>query len=212
MSNAPIQRALLMVAIALCAVALCCCVRDKDAGGKVRDDLPLNRLHDGDLLFRCGVSFESGAVARLDSDGRYTHVGIAVNDNGSWRVVHAVPGESNDGVNRVKVEPVDSFYLTTRAVHGAAMRLRGVTAAVTGNAAREALRLARRGILFDDRYDWNDHSRLYCTELVQEAYSAAGVDLAGGRSTLVVLPFYKGRVVFPSDISENDSLLMVFSF
>jgi hypothetical protein len=47
---------------------------------------------------------------------------------------------------------------------------------------------------------------------VQEAYRAVGVDLADGRSTLVVLPFYKGRVVFPSDIRDNDSLQVIFSF
>lgn len=210
MSNALTRRALLMVAIALSAVALCCCERDKDAGGKVREDLPLNQLRDGDLLFRCGISFESQAVARLDSGGLYTHVGIAVNDGGTWRVVHAVPGESNDGVDRVKVEPVDTFFLTTRAVHGAAMR---VTCCDVLSAHKAALwALNKKGVPFDDRYNWNDHRRLYCTELVQEAYRAVGVDLADGRSTLVVLPFYKGRVVFPSDIRENDSLQVIFSF
>ena len=117
-----------MMAIALCAVALSC-TRNPDAGGKIRDDLPLHQLHDGDLLFRCGTSTESQVVVSADKNGGvYSHVGIAFNDGGTWRVVHAVPGESSDGVDRVKVEPVDSFFLTTRAVHGAAMRLQGCSA------------------------------------------------------------------------------------
>ena len=100
------------------------CVRDSDSGGMVRSDLPLNRLHDGDLLFRCGVGAASQAVIEMDKNkGMYTHIGIAINDGGMWKVVHAVPGESANGVDLVKIEPIDTFFLTTRAVRGAAMRL-----------------------------------------------------------------------------------------
>ena len=70
---------LLLAAIALCAVALSC-VRDKDAGGKIHDDLPLHQLRDGDLLFRCGISFESQTVKSIDKNKGvvYSHVGIAI--------------------------------------------------------------------------------------------------------------------------------------
>ena len=60
--------------------------------------------------------------------GVYSHIGIAINDGGVWKVVHAVPGESLDSIDRVKIEPVDTFFLTTRAVHGAAMRIKGCDA------------------------------------------------------------------------------------
>ena len=199
-----------MMAIALCAVALSC-TRNPDAGGKIRDDLPLHQLRNGDLLFRCGTSTESQVVVSADKNGGvYSHVGIAFNDGGTWRVVHAVPGESADGVDRVKVEPVDSFFLTTRAVHGAAMRLQGCSAQAAQQAAQWAVR--KKGVEFDDDYNWTDSTRLYCTELVQRAYETVGVDLSGGRITHVALPFFKGDVVFPSDIQRNDSLTVVFSF
>ena len=131
-----------MMAIALCAVALSC-TRNPDAGGKIRDDLPLHQLRNGDLLFRCGTSTESQVVVSADKNGGvYSHVGIAFNDGGTWRVVHAVPGESADGVDRVKVEPVDSFFLTTRAVHGAAMRLQGCTTITIGRTAHASIALS----------------------------------------------------------------------
>ena len=199
-----------MLAIALCAVALSC-TRNPDAGGKIRDDLPLDKLRDGDLLFRCGTSTESQVVIGADkNDGVYSHVGIAISDGGAWRVVHAVPGESSDGVDRVKVEPADSFFLTTRAVHGAAMRLQGCEAMAARSAAQWAL--SKKGVEFDDDYNWDDSTRLYCTELIQRAYATVGVDMSGGRTTRVSLPFFKGDVVFPSDIQRNDSLTTIFSF
>ena len=74
------------------------CRRDPDSGGKIRTDLPLGQLCDGDLLFRCGTSAESQAVVDIDrNQGTYSHIGIAINQGGTWKVVHAVPGESREG-------------------------------------------------------------------------------------------------------------------
>lgn len=210
MSNNVAIRAIIITAIALSAVAVSC-VRDKDAGGKVRDDLPLNQLRDGDLVFRSGVSIESHAVMDMDKNqGKYSHIGIAINDGGKWCVVHAVPGENVDGVDRVKIEPIDTFFLTTRAMHGAIMRPNQCDMQQAKQAARAAK--ACLGVEFDDRYDWNDSTRLYCTELVQRAYESVGVNLRGNRVTHVSLPFFKGDIVFPSDIQHNDSLTTIFSF
>ncbi|MBQ1798151.1 MAG: hypothetical protein IIZ89_02140, partial [Muribaculaceae bacterium] len=101
-------------------------------------------------------------------------------------------------------------FLTTRAVKGAAMRLSLCDAA----AARKAAQWARAqcGVEFDDRYEWYDHSRLYCTELVQAAYESVGFDLASGHVSHVDLPLFTGDIVFPTDIASNDSLTTVFSF
>lgn len=211
MSKACIYRALLITAIALAAVATSC-VRHADEGGEVRHDLPLQLLRDGDLVFRCGTSAESETILKIDSTGQYTHVGIVVNLNGKWHVVHVVPGESNDGIDRVKTEPIDTFFLTTRAVHGKAMRLQGCDAQAAHKAALRAHELSRQGIQFDYFYNWNDSTRLYCTELMQHAYAAAGIDLCSNRSTHIEFPGFRGNVVLPGDIMRNDSLTTIFSF
>ncbi len=196
----------------LCIIAMAC-VRDSDSGGMVRSDLPLNRLHDGDLLFRCGVGAASQAVIEMDKNkGMYTHIGIAINDGGMWKVVHAVPGESADGVDLVKIEPIDTFFLTTRAVRGAAMRLEQCDSLTAHAAAMWARGCATRGVPFDDLYDWNNRNRLYCTELVHAAYESVGVNLAGNMHNTINLPFFKGDVVFPSDVARRDSLKVIFSF
>lgn len=192
-----------MMAMTACSVRV-------DEGGTVRDDVPLDSLRDGDLALRQGTGLDSEAVLRLDSaGGQYSHIGIVVNDNGKWKVVHAVPGESRDGIDRVKIEPIDTFFLSTRAAHGAVMRLRGCSAVAAREAAQSAARLV--GVPFDYNYNWQDTTRLYCTQLIAVAYSSAGIDLLSG------VPRLSGRntkniIVFPGDIVSNDSLTTIFRF
>lgn len=208
MSRAWRHRALLMAVVVMMAMTACS-VR-VDEGGTVRDDVPLDSLRDGDLALRQGTGLDSEAVLRLDSaGGQYSHIGIVVNDNGKWKVVHAVPGESRDGIDRVKIEPIDTFFLSTRAAHGAVMRLRGCSAVAAREAAQSAARLA--GVPFDYNYNWQDTTRLYCTQLIAVAYSSAGIDLLSG------VPRLSGRntkniIVFPGDIASNDSLTTIFRF
>lgn len=211
MSKAFGYRALLTVTIIILAV-MASCVHNTDENGKVRTDLPLNLLSDGDLLFRCGTSAESETILKIDSTGQYTHVGIAINIDNKWHVVHVVPGESSDGVDMVKTEPIDTFFMTTRAVHGRAMRLRECDAQKAHMAALRAYELSKQRIPFDFFYNWDDSTRLYCTELMQRAYASVGIDLCGNRSTHIVFPGFKGDVVLPGDIMRNDSLTVLFSF
>lgn len=192
-----------MMAMTACSVRV-------DEGGTVRDDVPLDSLRDGDLALRQGTGLDSEAVLRLDSaGGQYSHIGIVVSDNGKWKVVHAVPGESRDGIDRVKIESIDTFFLSTRAAHGAVMRLRGCSAVAAREAAQSAARLV--GVPFDYNYNWQDTTRLYCTQLIAVAYSSAGIDLLSG------VPRLSGRntkniIVFPGDIASNDSLTTIFRF
>lgn len=191
-------------------MAMTACSARVDEGGTVRDDVPLDSLRDGDLALRQGTGLDSEAVLRLDSaGGQYSHIGIVVSDNGKWKVVHAVPGESRDGIDRVKIEPIDTFFLSTRAAHGAVMRLRGCSAVAAREAAQSAARLV--GVPFDYNYNWQDTTRLYCTQLIAVAYSSAGIDLLSG------VPRLSGRntkniIVFPGDIASNDSLTTIFRF
>lgn len=207
MSGAWCHRALLMVVVAMLAVTACVRVADED--GKVRDDLPLDSLRDGDLVFRLGLSPESQAVLRLDSTGQYSHVGIVIFDNGKWKVVHAVPGESDDGIDRVKIEPIDTFFLSTRAEHGAIMRLTGCDNISAGKAARKAARCV--GIPFDNNYSWSDTTRLYCTQLIAVAYSSVGVNIL---DTAIHMEEKnrKNTIILPGDIAGNDSLITIFKF
>lgn len=210
MSGVWCHRALIMAVVVM--MAMTACLRLVKEEGTVRDDLPLDSLRDGDLVFRRGISPESEAVLRLDSaGGQYSHVGIVINDNGKWKVVHAVPGESDDGIDRVKIEPIDTFFLSTRAEHGAIMRLRGCDAATARSAAQNAAKYAKQGTPFDYNYNWLDTTHLYCTQLISVAYSSAGVNILR-HVTRMNDKNAKNLIIFPGDIASNDSLIVIFKF
>lgn len=211
MSQAWCHRALLIIVVASLAMTTAC-VRDPDAGGKLRDDLPLDSLCDGDLVFRQGLSPESQAVMQLDSaKGNYSHIGIVIKDHGTWKVVHATPGESPSDAKKVTIEPIDTFFISSRAEHGAIMRLNGCDATIAHIAALKALEFAKRNTPFDFNYNWSDTTRLYCTELIAVAYSHAGVKILQSNSRIKE-DNSTNTIVFPSDIANNDSLRVIFNF
>ena len=131
-------------------------------------------LADGDIVFRRGTGLMSHTVVAADG-GRYSHVGIVVDSAGVKMIVHAVPDEPDfpGDIDRVKMESPRKFFSTINANVGEVMR--HTDRNVAREAAREAMRLYRCGLLFDHDYDDNDSTKLYCSELVERAYISAGV-------------------------------------
>lgn len=72
-------------------------------------------MREGDLAFRCGRGVFSRAVMSAEEEPLYSHVGVLVKEEGTWKVVHAVPGESefSGDFDRVKAEALDGFFRRT---------------------------------------------------------------------------------------------------
>lgn len=169
-------------------------------------------LADGDIVFRRGSGLMSHTVVAADG-GRYSHVGIVVDSAGVKMIVHAVPDEPDfpGDIDRVKMESPRKFFSTLNANVGEVMR--HADKQVAHEAAREAMRLYRCGLLFDHDYDDNDSTKLYCSELVERAYLGAGVSLAEKRRHDFVVPgFHFEHVIMPSDIYENNRLRTIARF
>lgn len=161
-------------------------------------------LQAGDVVFRQGVSLESDVVMLAQGpDAMYSHCGIVTDSAGVMMIVHAVPDEPDfDGdVNRVKMDPPERFYMTSRASRGEVMRCDDP--AVAQVAARQALAYYRRHTLFNDDYDDDDTTRLYCTQLVRRAYAAAGVELPTGEAMHFAVPgIFDVRCILPAQLRE----------
>ena len=98
----------------LCGVALVGCSQSAPAE---RSILPPDVvLQTGDVVFRLGGGAMSHAVAYIDRDGAYSHVGIVVDSAGKKMIVHAVPGEPDfDGdPDRVKMDTPERFFSSIR--------------------------------------------------------------------------------------------------
>ena len=176
-------------------------------------DVPVELLRNGDLAFRCGTSIESHIVTGIDGEnGPYSHIGLVVNMDGEWFVAHAVPGENEPNEPEyLKLDSINVYYRGDRAKLGAIMRVTEDSAACA-TATAYALWAVDARKEFDNAFDWEDTTLLYCTELVQQAYLHSGIDLVNGSKTDVGAAPFKGTYVFPSDIARNKSLTQICTF
>jgi hypothetical protein len=176
-------------------------------------DVPVHLLRNGDLALRCGTSLESHVVVGVNGEnGPYSHIGIVVQIDGLWYIAHAVPGENERGEPEyVKLDPIQVYYGRDRAKLGCIMRVTD-----DSTVCRQATDYAQWAVgakkVFDNNYDWEDSTELYCTEMVQRAYRHAGIDLAEDRHTRVVAALMPGTYVFPCDIVANRSLRQIATF
>lgn len=176
-------------------------------------DVPVELLKNGDLALRCGTSIESHVVTGVNGEnGPYSHIGIVVEVDGQWFVAHAVPGENERGEPEyVKLDSISVYYGRDRAKLGCIMRVTDDSTACS-TATGYALWAVEAKKVFDNSYDMDDTTQLYCTELVQRAYLRAGIDLAEDRHTKVVAALMPGTYVFPCDIVANPLLRKVCDF
>lgn len=171
-------------------------VRQKEAERVVIDT---TGLRDGDLLFRMGLEGASRVVATVGG-GDFSHVGLTWRKEGCWMVIHAVPNEVPPGEeDRIKCEPLDSFFAPQRACRGAWRRV-DCPDSVAAVVARMAYEKYRNGIAFDHDYDLWDTTQFYCTELVWFLYRKQGIDLAEERRHQLVIPGKTSSFLFPEDL------------
>jgi hypothetical protein len=172
------------------------------------------KFEQGDIIFRKGHGLKSRAVLNIDTLSVYSHCGIVVltADKGGAAVIHITPGErkKDENVDKIKIESITGFWRSERAKHGAVYRLKNNRWGQ--NAAQEALRLLKKGVLFDHDYQFQDTNTMYCTELVYQAYLKAGKDITFGKRSVLNVPMYSGTYIFPSDIYTNDDFVLVYKF
>ncbi len=192
----------------ICLMATSC-----HRGGRAAEYVLPNsvQLQTGDLVFRRGESRESRAVTTFDRKSDYTHVGMVMNVDGHWMVLHAVPNEraTKQENDSVKLEPIGVFFRNDRAVMGGIYRY-SLTPDDTLRLLQKGLQLYGRHPLFDGQFDLEDTVSLYCTELVWLLYQQTlHVDLSEGRRHHI--PFFPD-LIFCSDILQNLRLEEVFFF
>ena len=194
---------LLLIAALLIAVISCSNNTFKSRAQVLYDT---SELRNGDLLFRNGIGYESRVVTGL-SDGKFSHIGIAYHTGRRWNVIHAVPGENEkDEPEYLKCEPISDFYCYSRAKFGGSARV-NCSDSIANIIAERALDIVNRKVLFDNDYDINDTSELYCTELVRLVYLAQNIDLCEDRWHRIPILNTKAHVIFPEDIWNSPLII-----
>lgn len=166
--------------------------------------LPELSLHSGDLVLRQGTGFWGAVFSRLNSrDRRYSHVGIVVQSQGRWQVVHA---EADDFAHegRVRLDDWSDFAAKARAL--ALLRVDDDRDAGRRIAAA-ALEMHQARLAFDFRFDLANSGAVYCTELAWRAML-----LALGRDPLTSKPVRNGRevVLVENFLLDMPELVMIY--
>lgn len=170
-------------------------------------------LREGDVVFRRGGGITSHAVLMADEAGEYSHVGIVASIDGRLCIVHAVPGEtdSEGHEDQVKADTPEAFFSSMKASRGAVYRY--ADAAKAQGAALWAKAQSTKHTPFDHEYDDTDTTKLYCCELVEDAYNGVGVSLVGSRRHDISLPAVGfSHLILPSDFIAGGRLRLIKAF
>ncbi len=180
----------------------------------VRYSLPYDDLQEGDLAFRCGQGVVSRVVTIAEEAGVYSHVGVLVNDNGKWKVVHAVPGEREvkDDFDRVKMEDIEMFFSNNKAVAGCLVHTGINEHNMIESLRNNAKEAAKDSVRFDNQYSLEDSNKVYCTEFVWRLYLNLGIDLSEGRRKYIKALHINGDVILPEHLLEYSCNSSYFSY
>lgn len=203
-----------LAALLTTALPSCKCAREKQAvmTGAV-PDIPYDSLREGDLVFRKGTSHISQLLTMSPTNKNYSHIGILFRQDGEWVIVHAVPNEPDKAgdFDRVKKESLEHFFCDKMAICGELCHTELPDDAIARMRER-AFRWVNDSIRFDNIYDMEDSSRLYCTELVWNLYRKEGIDLTQGSRTIVSLPGIKDTLLMPEDVRKHPGNQIYFQF
>lgn len=177
-------------------------------------DFPLDDILEGDLAFRCGQGMFSRAVTIAEESGIYSHVGILVQQQGNWRVIHSVPGEreGDEDFDRVKSEELEAFFSKKRAIKGCLVHTGLEDSTIIKVLCHNAIDALIDSVKFDNEYNTNDTSKVYCTEFIWRLYSGCGIDLSEGRRKYIKAFNIQGDVILPEHILNYSGNRIYYRF
>lgn len=118
-------------------------------------------IESGDLIYRYQDSFISNLVLKYQGDASYSHVGIAIKDNGQIKVLHALlePDKKIDGVtSSTYCDYVDG------SVRIEVKRLRNSSSDVTNRLLRNIRVIGNKK--FNRTFGLDAKDSVYCTQFV----------------------------------------------
>ncbi len=200
------------IAVLFITLLSCSSCSETRKRGEEKRNIPV-ALRSGDIAFRRGMGAASRAVLMANARGSFSHVGIVVNIDGEWQVIHEVPYESDsEEEDHICSEPIEVFLGEMKAASGAIYRLEEVDSLQRTTICKYVMRQFDQKTPFDHDYDLADTTHLYCSEMVWRSYLEVGIDLSEGRRTRVTMPGFSGEHIMPADIEQNDKLEQIFIF
>ena len=125
----------------------------------------------GDLILRTGRDFTSDIMRRVSkADTTYSHCGIAVWENDSLFVYHALGGEWNPD-EKIRRDAFEIFC-NPYGNRGIGIYRYNINDVAKSNLIKSAQKYSAK-VLFDNRFDLSTDDRMYCSEYVYKCLKGA---------------------------------------
>jgi hypothetical protein len=129
-------------------------------------------LEDGDIVLRKGSNMVSDLIALAFPGGRgISHCGIVVRYQGGWSVIHSISGSISE-TDGIRISTLGEFV--ENADQGKVVHLKPAISLNRELATGRAFHYLKQKVGFDHKFDLEDSSSLYCSELVRRVYLDAG--------------------------------------
>ena len=159
--------------------------------------IKLKDVKNGDLILRCGRSTESYAIYLADSNAEFTHIGIIKIENDTPYVIHAVPHKNNF----IKKERLNEFLNPKKASKVAIYRT-NFNSTILKNVVMQANTFFEKKYIFDNEYNLQTNTKLYCTELILKSFQNAGIHLNVQTKKLKYV-IGNHAIIFPSEFTKK---------
>jgi hypothetical protein len=157
----------------------------------------LEMVKNGDLVLRCGRSVESFTVYTADKNSQFSHIGIISIENNTRYVIHAVPCEDNI----IKKEKL-TYFISPKFASTYAIYRTNYNASQLKKVVNQAQLFYTKKYTFDTNYDLTTKTKLYCTELILEAFKKTGIQLNIKLSEFNYI-IGKHLIILPSEFTKS---------
>ena len=164
-----------------------------------------NSLKEGDIVLRRGRSWLSHTIAGFSSNG-VSHCGLLVREGEEWMVIHSISGRISE-IDGVRADKLDNFM--REAVPGTLWHASPKFSLDTHETANEGRKMLERGAPFDIDFNLEDDSKIYCSELVRNAYLDSGspdffqYTRTGGKKFISLKSFFDPKWFEVKKISDS---------
>ena len=176
------------------------CNQTKSSKQEEKRNIPVS-FNNGDVAFRRGIGAVSRVVLAANIRGSFSHVGVVVNVDGEWYVIHEVPYEGESRAqDKIYCEKIEEFFTPAKAESGAIYRYKDLDSLQRNQITNYLFKQLKDNTPFDHKYNLDNDKSQYCSELVWRSFLEVGIDISKGERTRINIPTLKGDYILPSDI------------
>ncbi|RZJ72598.1 MAG: hypothetical protein EOO45_10865 [Flavobacterium sp.] len=127
----------------------------------------LSQIAEGDIILRRGFGFFSDYIAKNLNDTLIdvTHAGIIVNRDGALHVIHSLSSDVSP-IDGLQIQPIGEFLKHSEPGKIMVTRIKNSNSDTASNIAKLAQGYLEQHVPFDHNGDFDDGSKLFCTELI----------------------------------------------